>query len=264
MSYILDALRKSDQQRQRGATPTLRTAQITAAQPRQFERWIYGLIAAVLVGAGVVIGWLHPWQSEPSTLVGNPTVGTPGAPVAREVMAAKPMESNPRPMTSVPVAPAPASPDTSRTPVQEPPIQKPQDRAAQTASASPGAATAQEKATPSSSSVPTRDTPTQSVTSAPPDALTAVPEKPVNTADSAQEPRVMTMGELPASILQELPTMQISLHLHSTKPANRFVSINNQMLQEGAYPAPGLKLEQITPDGMIFSYKGYRFRRGVQ
>ena len=28
--------------------------------------------------------------------------------------------------------------------------------------------------------------------------------------------------------------------------------------------APGLKLEQITPDGMIFSYKGYRFSRGVR
>ena len=74
----------------------------------------------------------------------------------------------------------------------------------------------------------------------------------------------MTMGELPLSILQELPNMQISLHLYSTKRKNSFVSINNQMLQEGAFPAPGLRLDQITPDGMIFSYKGYRFRRGVQ
>jgi hypothetical protein len=36
------------------------------------------------------------------------------------------------------------------------------------------------------------------------------------------------------------------------------------MLQEGEDLAPGIRLEQITPDGMIFSYKGYRFRRGVQ
>jgi hypothetical protein len=26
----------------------------------------------------------------------------------------------------------------------------------------------------------------------------------------------------------------------------------------------GLQLEQITPDGMIFSYKGYRFKRGIR
>jgi general secretion pathway protein B len=108
--------------------------------------------------------------------------------------------------------------------------------------------------------------PPKAVTTAPTEALMPVPEKPITTGltDPGQEPRVMTMGELPLSIRQELPSMQISLHLHSTKPANRFVSINNQMLQEGAYPAPGLRLEQITPDGMIFSYKGYRFRRGVQ
>jgi hypothetical protein len=27
---------------------------------------------------------------------------------------------------------------------------------------------------------------------------------------------------------------------------------------------PGLELEEITPDGMIFGYKGYRFHRGVK
>jgi len=28
------------------------------------------------------------------------------------------------------------------------------------------------------------------------------------------------------------------------------------MLKEGDFPAPGLRLEQITPDGVILSYKG--------
>jgi hypothetical protein len=36
------------------------------------------------------------------------------------------------------------------------------------------------------------------------------------------------------------------------------------MLREGEHVVPGLKLEQITPDGMIFGYKGYSFRRGVK
>jgi len=210
MSYILDALRKSDQQRQRGATPTLLTAQVTAAQPGQPAYFIYGLLAVVLVGAGIVIGWLYPSQLE------RP---------AAETIAAKPLESSARQTGPAPVIPArPAhSPSNAGTP----------------------------------------GTPPKAVTAA--DALTPVPEKPVNTGgptDPVQD--VMTIGELPASIRQELPGMQISLHLHSTKPGNSFVSINNQMLQEGAYPAPGLRLERITPDGMIFSYKGYRFRRGVQ
>ena len=208
MSYILDALRKSDQQRQRGATPTLLTAQVTAAQPGQPAYFIYGLLAVVLVGAGIVIGWLYPSQLE------RP---------AAETIAAKPLESSARQTGPAPVIPArPAhSPSNAGTP----------------------------------------GTPPKAVTAATNDAPTPVPEKPVGGPPARE---VMSIGELPASIRQELPDMQISLHLHSTKPGNSFVNINNQMLQEGAYPAPGLRLERITPDGMIFSYKGYRFRRGVQ
>jgi general secretion pathway protein B len=213
MSYILDALRKSDQQRQRGAAPTLLTAQATAAEPGQPAYFIYGLLAAVLVGAGIVIGWLQRTQGEPT----GPAAVT---------IAAKPLESSARQTAPAPVTPARPALSLSNT-------------------GTPG-------------------TPPKAVTAATKDALTPVPENPAGPTDSMQEPKVMTIGELPASIRQELPGMQISLHLHSTKPGNSFVSINSQMLQEGAYPAPGLKLEQITPDGMIFSYKGYRFRRGVQ
>ena len=64
MSYILDALRKSDQQRQRGAAPTLLAALATTVAPRQPALLSYGLLALVLVGAGVAIGWLRPWQPE--------------------------------------------------------------------------------------------------------------------------------------------------------------------------------------------------------
>ena len=58
--------------------------------------------------------------------------------------------------------------------------------------------------------------------------------------------------------------MTISAHAYSTKPKASFVFVNDRMLREEEALAPGLKLERITPDGMIFSYKGYRFRRGVQ
>ena len=250
MSYILDALRKSDQQRQRGATPTLLTAQEPAAEPRQSAYLIYGLFSAVLVGVGIVIGWLHPWQSEQPAPAG-------------ETIAAKPIVSGPRQTTPAPVTAVPVSPDVTRNQERELPIRK---STAQPAPASPGAATTQGRPAPSLSNAEKRGTPPKTVVAARQEALTPVRENPGYTGltDAAPEQRVMTMGELPLSILQELPSMQISLHLHSTKPANRFVSINNQMLQEGAYPAPGLRLEQITPNGMVFSYKGDRFRRGVQ
>jgi general secretion pathway protein B len=75
---------------------------------------------------------------------------------------------------------------------------------------------------------------------------------------------VIWVGDLPLAIQQELPLMTISVHAYSARPADRMVGINNRMLREGDSVAPGLKLEQITPEGMVFGYKGYSFRRGVK
>lgn len=58
--------------------------------------------------------------------------------------------------------------------------------------------------------------------------------------------------------------MTISVHAYSARSADRMVGINNRMLREGDSVAPGLRLEQITPEGMVFAYKGYSFRRGVK
>jgi hypothetical protein len=43
----------------------------------------------------------------------------------------------------------------------------------------------------------------------------------------------------------------------------RFVRVNDQALREGQVGPSGLKLEQITPDGAVFSYQGFRFRIGI-
>ena len=73
----------------------------------------------------------------------------------------------------------------------------------------------------------------------------------------------MALSELPPAVQQELPKMAISMHMYSGKPANRMASINDKTLHEGDELSPGLKLKEITADGMIFSYKGYRFKRGI-
>ncbi|WP_161626934.1 general secretion pathway protein GspB [Sulfuricella denitrificans] len=103
----------------------------------------------------------------------------------------------------------------------------------------------------------THDTPPRDVATHP----ASGPEKP---ADAAREQKVVPMAELPLPIQQEIPAMTIPLHAYSSKPRDRLVSINDRMLREGESLTPGLRLEQITKDGLIFSYKGYRFQRGVQ
>jgi general secretion pathway protein B len=230
MSYILDALRKSDQQRQRGAVPTLLTAQAATVAPKQPAYLFYGLIAAVLVSAGIAIGWLRPWQPE----------------------------SAPR---QTALAPLPASPEIARKPERQLPVQK------STSAAQPSPArAAMKRDTPARAETDTPGTPPIAVTAVPKAAATLMPEPSGGTgpANAAQDQRAMTMAELPLSIQQEIPAMSVSIHAYSSQPQKRLVRINERMLHEGGYVAPGLGLEQITPDGMIFSYKGYRFSRGVR
>lgn len=224
MSYILDALRKSDLQRQRGAAPTLLAVQESAPARKRPAFLTFGLLAAVLVGAGIVIGWLRPWQSEQVTPVPEP-------------VAAKPLEATPREPAPAPSEMAP-QPKPKRKPKPELPARaKPQ----------------------------TDGPPREADAAAPGTPAAPATERPVDTAaDDAGKQSVISMAELPPSVRQELPAMTISVHAYSGNPGARLVSINNRIVREGDYVVPGLELEEITPDGMIFGYKGYRFHRGVK
>jgi len=233
MSYILEALKKSDQQRQLGTTPTLQAAQVTVAVPKRSLFMYYGLLAAVLLGAGITIGWLRPWQAEqpvPATesiaarsLISIPHQAAPAPLPERSEMASKAAQELPAP---------------NSTPVAQPAL----------------GVDAMKPDVPASTGMPS------AVASAP----APMPEKPARPAGVAQEQRAIPMAELPLPIQQEIPAMTIQLHAYSSNPSERLVSINSRMLREGGSLTPDLRLEQITPDGMIFSYKGYRFQRGVR
>ena len=242
MSYILEALRKSDKQRQRGTAPTLLTAQATVAAPKQPAFLRYVLLGGALVGAGIAIGWLRPWQT---------------APAAAPVASAKPPESSPRHAAP---APLPVSPGISSKPEQEPPSQ--QSTSAALPAPVPTSAVIKQDL-PAPARTETRRAPPKAVAAVPKEAAPPSPQTPAGTG-AAPEQSVMTMAELPLAIQQEIPGMSIAVHAYSSQPKNRLVSINGRMLREGMSLAPGLTLDQITPDGMIFSYKGYRFSRRVQ
>ncbi len=252
MSYILDALRKSDQQRQRGAAPTLLTAQTTVSAPKQPAISLNGWLALILVGAGILIGWWRPWQTESSRpsplpspgpiaslphptepIAPEPPLALPQAgemPVAqspeRETPTVAPLAPTPEAASAVREAPAPAR--------HEPPAAIPKPGAAPVA--------AQREAAPP---VP-----------APPTVATSVP--------AVREKPVMALDELPASVRQAIPKLTISFHVYTSNSEDRRVMINNQMLRQGEFIAPGMVAEEITPDGVVVSYKGYRFKQGVR
>ena len=75
--------------------------------------------------------------------------------------------------------------------------------------------------------------------------------------------KVYSLDDLPPSVRQDLPAIAISGHSYSVDPSLRIVLINGSTMREGQFVTGGLRLEQITSDGVILSYQGYRLRKGV-
>jgi general secretion pathway protein B len=243
MSYILDALRKSDQQRRRGGVPTLATAPAArAAAERPAFLW-YGLLGVVLIAVGMAIGWLRPWRSEP---------------LAIPPIAANPLESSRQQTPQATPTPVPEA----AAKLQPPPRHDPSAAPAVPALAAP----TPRRPVPASTKAEPQGTAPMAVAGKPREKAAATPEGLAGkgTSDSAPEKKLMASSDLPLAIQQELPHLSLAMHVYSSKPQDRLVSINNRLLREGDYLTPELRLEQVTPDGVIFTYRGYRFRRGVE
>lgn len=245
MSYILDALRKSDQQRQRGAAPTLLTPQAKAIEAKQPSALLYGLLAAVLIGAGMLIGWLRPWESE------HPVPAT--APFDN-----RPLDSR---QSGTVIAPPSVLTESASNADRQLPAQK--SASAAQADAAPAGAD-MKPGMPAVPDTQTRRTLATPAVAAAKEAATSVPNTGVTPpAKPAGEQRVMAMSELPVPVQEEIPRMSVALHAYSSNPSGRLVVINDRLLHEGAQVGPSLRLEEITPDGLIFTFKEYRFHFGT-
>jgi general secretion pathway protein B len=242
MSYILDALRKSDQQRQRGAAPTLLTAQATVPVPERTGISMNVWLVAGLVGAGVLIGWLRPWQTESATpMPGHIAAGPTAA----------------KPLAATPVTPPPQA-DLNSVARESAPDRQPVQASAFVAKPAPAPGSTEND----TSQLVGRKVPV----TVREDVARPALENPVTETTTSRESgkNVMPLSELPASVRQEIPNLTISFHVYSNNPADRRIMINNELLRQGESLPPGLGVEQITPDGVVISYKGYRFQRGVR
>lgn len=218
MSYILDALKKSDQQRQHSKAPTLLTSHATVAAAESKRVAINIWWALALIGIGLLIGWWRPWETEATGVVApaNPVLH---ATISGTQSAASPAEHA--------VLTQPSAASTDQTPV----------------------ATA-----PAESSAVSKTT----LAASPAIGITQTPTEPPPEIPPLQQ------HELPAEVRQSLPAIMIAFHQYANQSGDSRVMINNNVLHAGDSIAPGLKLEQITSEGVILSYQGYRFLRGVR
>jgi general secretion pathway protein B len=97
--------------------------------------------------------------------------------------------------------------------------------------------------------------------SAPFSPAAAVPEPPPPVPEAPPpDGRILELTELPIAILSQIPPITISGHVWSEDPTLRMLTVDDQVVKEGGRLSAGVRLDEITSDGAVFSYQGYRFR----
>jgi general secretion pathway protein B len=254
MSYILEALKKSDRERKQGKVPTLETMPDPAEPRRRRNRPLWPLVLlGFLALSGVFFGaWLY--LREPFPVPTSPTEAS--------------LPASPSQETSIPTGDttAPGALPTG-TGNPEPPLDQ-----RQTASGmNRGETTAviQEPAPPETTptfeeeiAVPPGDEtlePASSVEANPDEEVEESSPEPTDQGEAA----IVKLENLPSELQDELPEIKIDVHLYSENPAARRASINGRLLREGQLVGPGLHLEEITRQGVVLSFRSRKFSVSV-
>jgi hypothetical protein len=77
-------------------------------------------------------------------------------------------------------------------------------------------------------------------------------------SDSAD---VQVMGSSAGEIGQLKDSMLVNVVSYSKDPAHSFAMVNGKMVREGDFIEPGLKLEEILPDAVVFNSRGKKITR---
>ena len=247
MSFILDALKKSETDRQRQSAPALFEVKV-AAPRRRFPLWAIGL--AVLLGVNMlVLGWVLLRQPPGGAAAEAPaSVTAAPAPTPAATPAATP-GANPGREVTVPATVT----FQVNVPANSLPSGAPPDAGVVAPSAAPPLV---EEPLLSSQETPV-----------PPDydardyqpAIT--PEQAGATAAARRAGQLPSRDEMLARGTQ-LPDMRMDLHVYDADPAKRFVFINMRKLREGESLPDGVRVDEITPTGARLSYRGTHFALG--
>jgi general secretion pathway protein B len=230
MSFILDALRKSEIERQRQSGPSM--AEFPVA--RQDRRLPIALLVLGFLLAGNLAALLF------FLLRSEPRPAEPGVAPAAAQVAAAPAATGTAPPPAA--APAPADPSAVGGPA---PGAAPQP-------VTPGTVTyAQSELDPYGATLPP-EAPDPTLLPAPP------PPSTVGGVVYSGAPRAV---EDAATVESQtgLPPLSVDLHVFADDPAKRAVFINGRRYTQGATIAEGPTVEEITREGAVLSYRGRRF-----
>lgn len=229
MSYILEALKKSEQDRQIGQVPDLSVIQENPV--RAMPRWPRWLLAALVLNIAIlaVLAW-RVWDarvpatvasapSAPAEMQPDPAAVNPASELDTRIAAPSPAVAVPAPDLPVPVSEMPSPPAERLPPV----------------SSEQTAAEAQMQLGPDLEVLP-----------------------PVGAIDAAVG--VPRWEDLSAEQRAGLPEPRIDVHVFAQEPERRFVLIDLRKYRQGDTLDDGPVIEAILADGIVLSYQGQKYR----
>lgn len=218
MSYILDALRRAQAERERGRLPGLQSQPLAPPQASPADATRQRTLAAaaagllLVVAAAAVWWWLAPVPAAPRVAEATVPQLPPAATEATGAAAAPPP---PAPAAALPLVVSAPTPPPAPPPVLPPP----------TAEAAPAPAVAVAAA------------------ASPPAAASASPTP---------------LAALAPALRRQLPPLEVGGSVWSENPASRFVIINGQLVHEGQSAAPGVVVERIAQRFAVLRWRELR------
>lgn len=268
MSYILEALKKAQAERQLGGVPTIHAESLHAsAEIETVPLWrkpvwlalgaalLLVLVLLVLVLTQTLPGparpaapYAGPVRQDPGAGLAAPPNGAPAGVPADADAAAPPLAPPAIPAPASMPAPAPASQMPLAAPRQSVPPPKPRlaEQATQgSAAGGQTAAKAQQQAGGGA------------------DLASATPARgvaPAPSASAAEDNTIPFLRDLPAALQQQLPAVALGGYIYSKNAPDRLLLVDKVLRHEGEEVAPGLVLERLQPKSAVFNFRGSRYR----
>ena len=251
MSFILDALQKSETERRRATSPALAGMAVEPPRPA-VPLWVWtviGLLVVAVLGLGAA-WWTSagpPAESGLEAAAGGATgAGVAAAPstTAAELAAAAPAtetETQRETDGANAAAPAAATGGFERT----------------AAGRSGSAAASGERPAVTTGDGRNAVPLTTAVAGAGAEAP-RLPDEAAAPAPASSRAVLPTMAELLAAGV-ELPQLRLELHVYHATPSSRWVYINGGRYTEGQLTAAGPRLVEILPEGVALSHQGRDF-----
>ncbi|MBE9538547.1 MAG: general secretion pathway protein GspB [Proteobacteria bacterium] len=245
MSLILDALNRSQQERdEKGRVPGIQ-AQHSPVPTPQTDTWRRLLPWLGLLVALCVIGWLL-FKGDNNTVTA-PTVNVPSVkPVEEALVGAPQRATKAMPVNElIPELPAAA--------VSLPP---------ESAAVADLYAKGKEKNAPAAVQAETApakspETATEQVIDI--EKMIALARREAENVELAEHPAPF-LSELSQQVKDRVPTLYYSKHDFSGNSSQSSVTLNGEVVRQGARLKDGLQLDEILSDSIILSHRGTQFR----